>query len=86
MAKRIREFLREEHNLEVIRQLQDHGVHWQDTDPTLVAEAGQFTGKTFVITGTLPGITRDEAKALIQKEWRQSHRYRVQQDQLSVGR
>ncbi len=67
VAKRIREFLREEHNLEVIRQLQDHGVHWQDTDPTMVAEAGPFTGKTFVITGTLPGITRDEAKALIQK-------------------
>lgn len=67
VAKRIREFLREEHNLDVIRQLQDHGVHWQDTDPTMVAEAGPFTGKTFVITGTLPGITRDEAKALIQK-------------------
>ena len=67
VAKRIREFLREEHNLEVIRQLQDHGVHWQDTDPSMVAEEGPFTGKTFVITGTLPGITRDEAKALIQK-------------------
>ena len=33
-----------------------------------VAEDGPFTGKTFVITGTLPGMTRDEAKALIQKE------------------
>ena len=33
-----------------------------------IAEDGPLTGKTFVITGTLPGMTRDEAKALIQKE------------------
>ena len=68
VAKRIRDFFDEEHNLDVIRQLQDLGVHWQDTDPMQVAEDGPFTGKTFVITGTLPGMTRDEAKALIQKE------------------
>lgn len=68
VAKRIRDFLDEEHNLEVIRLLQEHGVHWEDTDPMQVAEDGSFTGKTFVITGTLPGMTRDEAKALIQKE------------------
>ena len=68
VAKRIRDFFDEEHNLDVIRQLQDLGVHWPDTDPMQVAEDGPFTGKTFVITGTLPGMTRDEAKALIQKE------------------
>jgi len=68
VAHRIREFLDEQHNLEVINQLQEHGVHWEDTDPMQIAEDGPFTGKTFVITGTLPGMTRDEAKALIQKE------------------
>ena len=68
VAKRIRDFFDEEHNLGVIRQLQDLGVHWPDTDPAQVAEDGRLTGKTFVITGTLPGMTRDEAKALIQKE------------------
>jgi DNA ligase (NAD+) len=68
VAKRIRDFLDETHNLEVIQQLQDHGVHWEDTDPLQIDEDGPFTGKTFVITGTLPGMTRDEAKALIQKE------------------
>lgn len=68
VAKRIRDFLDEEHNLEVIQKLQDLGVHWADTDPMQIAEDGKLTGKTFVITGTLPGITRDEAKALIQKE------------------
>jgi DNA ligase (NAD+) len=68
VAKRIRDFLDEEHNLEVIQQLQAHGVHWKDTDPMQIAEDGPLTGKTFVITGTLPDMTRDEAKALIQKE------------------
>jgi len=68
VARRIRDFLDEEHNLEVIGQLQELGVHWSDTDPTQVAEDGPLTGKTFVITGTLPDMTRDEAKALIQKQ------------------
>ena len=68
VASRIRDFLDEDHNLEVIRKLQDLGVHWDDTEPMQVAEDGKLTGKTFVITGTLPGITRDEAKDLIIKE------------------
>ena len=33
-----------------------------------IAEDGPLSGKTFVITGTLPSMTRDEAKALIQQE------------------
>jgi DNA ligase (NAD+) len=68
VANRIRDFLDEDHNLEVMHQLQDLGVQWTDTDPMQIAEDGPLSGKTFVITGTLPGMTRDEAKALIQKE------------------
>ncbi len=67
VAARIREFLREQHNLDVINELQELGVHWQDIQPTQAAEDGPLVGKTFVITGTLPGMTRDEAKALIQQ-------------------
>jgi DNA ligase (NAD+) len=66
VAARIRDFLDEPHNLEIIARLQASGVHWQDSEPTQVAEDGPLTGKTFVITGTLPGMTRDEAKSLIQ--------------------
>ena len=58
----------EKHNLEVIRELRQLGVHWEDRDPSRIAEDGPLSGKTFVITGTLPSMTRDEAKALIQKE------------------
>jgi DNA ligase (NAD+) len=68
VAQRIRNFLDEEHNLEVITQLQELGIGWEDLDPTQVAEDGPLSGKTFVITGTLPDMTRDEAKALIQQE------------------
>ena len=68
VAQRIRDFLDEEHNLEVIAQLQELGVQWDDMDPTQVAEDGPLAGMTFVITGTLPDMTRDEAKALIQRK------------------
>jgi DNA ligase (NAD+) len=51
-----------------MNELQQLGVHWEDTSPMQVAEDGPLTGMTFVITGSLPDMTRDEAKALIQKE------------------
>ena len=67
VAQRIRDFLHEEHNLEVMNELQDLGVSWEDLDPSRVEDDGPLLGKTFVITGTLPDMTRDEAKALIQR-------------------
>lgn len=67
VASRIREFLAERHNNDVIRELQASGVHWADAMPNQALGEGPLTGKTFVITGTLAGMTRDEARALIQK-------------------
>jgi len=66
VAARIRAFFAEEHNLEVIARMQEYGVVWQESDPKVVAEDGILAGKTFVITGTLPTMTRDAAKDLIQ--------------------
>ncbi|MGB5624362.1 MAG: NAD-dependent DNA ligase LigA, partial [Woeseiaceae bacterium] len=68
VAQRVRSFFEEQHNLDVIERLQESGVRWSDTRPSTVAEDGPLSGKTFVITGTLPTMTRDEAKARIQKE------------------
>ncbi len=68
VAARVRSFFDEAHNLEVIERLQDLGLHWDDLEPTTIAEDGPLSGKTFVITGTLPSMTRDEAKAMIQSE------------------
>jgi DNA ligase (NAD+) len=67
VAQRVRDFLDEEHNLAVIAQLQELGVHWDDLEPSQGDGDGPLNGKTFVITGTLPDMTRDEAKALIQR-------------------
>ena len=65
VAMRIRHFLDEPHNLEVIRGLRDRGVIWPDREPQQIPADGPFSGKTVVVTGTLPDMTRDEAKAII---------------------
>ncbi|MDA0707088.1 MAG: NAD-dependent DNA ligase LigA [Proteobacteria bacterium] len=67
VASRIRDFFDEPHNLDVIRSLQDSGVHWTDSEPQQAANEGPLSGKTFVLTGTLTAMTRDEAKLLIQR-------------------
>ena len=65
VARSIVEFFVEPHNLEVIAQLRAAGVHWEEGAPAATV-AGAATGKTFVLTGTLPTLTRDAARALIE--------------------
>ena len=65
VAQRVCSFFAEPHNREVIQRLQDSGVHWADSEPMTVINDGALSGKIFVITGTLPTMTRDEAKSLI---------------------
>lgn len=62
VASRIRAFFNEAHNAEVIQRLRDSGVRWKESRPAAVAKGGPLAGKTFVLTGTLTGMTRDEAK------------------------
>lgn len=66
VASRIRSFFGEEHNREVIQALRDLGVHWEESEPQQSPADGPLAGKTFVLTGTLPNMTRDEAKKKIQ--------------------
>lgn len=66
VAARIRAFFDEEHNLNVIARLREYGVEWPEFDPTGTKKDGKLSGKTFVLTGTLPNLTRDQAKDLIQ--------------------
>jgi DNA ligase (NAD+) len=68
VAHRIRAFLDEEHNLDVIRRLLESGVQWDESEPVKAATDGPLSGQTFVLTGTLSEMTRDEAKALIQAQ------------------
>lgn len=71
VAASIAHFLAEPRNRAVIDSLvrpkEDGGagIHWPA--PKAAAE-GALTGKTFVITGTLPGLSREEAAALIEAQ------------------
>jgi DNA ligase (NAD+) len=65
VASSVAGFFAEPHNREVIAQLRGAGVHWRDGVPQRVA-AGPLAGRTFVLTGTLPNWTRDEAKDRIE--------------------
>ncbi len=65
VAANIRAFFHEHHNLEVIDKLRAAGVHWPAVERTRKDEL-RLAGKTFVITGTLTSMTRDEAKARLQ--------------------
>ncbi|MDI3488832.1 MAG: ligase [Thauera sp.] len=67
VARSIVEFFAEPHNREVIEQLRAAGVHWPEGAPAPAA-GGALAGKTFVLTGTLPTLSRDEAKALIEAQ------------------
>ena len=64
VAAHIAGFFAEAHNNDVIDGLLAAGVHW-DT-PTQNTTAQPLAGKTYVITGTLDGMTREEAKAALE--------------------
>ena len=65
VAASIARFFAESHNREGIRQLRAVGVRWPESDPVR-KPAGPLAGKTFVITGTLPTLKRDDAKQMIE--------------------
>lgn len=67
VAESVHTFFAQDHNRDVIRKLQKAGVHWKEHDPAS-APAGEqpLAGRTFVLTGALDGMTRDEAKEALQ--------------------
>ncbi|MBT9497794.1 NAD-dependent DNA ligase LigA [Zoogloea oleivorans] len=65
VARCIVEFLAESHNREVISVLQK-AMRWPETAPAARPEAGALAARTFVLTGTLPTLRRDEAAAMIE--------------------
>ena len=65
VARRVSEFFRHGENLRVIADLKGHGVNWPDTEASPAASTGPLRGKTLVLTGTLEGMTRDEARERI---------------------
>jgi DNA ligase (NAD+) len=63
VARSIRQFFDEPHNRQVIGDLVRRGVHWDKVVPA-PRRVGQV--KSFVLTGTLSRMTRDEARAAIE--------------------
>jgi DNA ligase (NAD+) len=63
VAAHIHNFFGEPHNRDVIHQLLESGIHW----PVSKRPAAQpLTGLTFVLTGTLTQMPRNEAKQKLQ--------------------
>ena len=65
VAQAIKQFFSEPHNLDVIKNLRSAGVHWPEVIHSQPS-AGMLSGKSFVLTGTLPTLSRDEAKERIE--------------------
>ncbi|UAA40515.1 NAD-dependent DNA ligase LigA [Paraneptunicella aestuarii] len=65
VAQHVVHFFGEARNREVIQQLQDAGVHWPQIEKKSQDEQ-PLIGKTFVITGTLSSMGRNDAKARLQ--------------------
>jgi DNA ligase (NAD+) len=68
LAASIARFFAEPHNRESVEQLRAAGVHWTEGPPRVTQTVtGPLHNLTFVLTGTLPTMSRDDAKALIEE-------------------
>ena len=65
VAQSIRTFFDQVHNREVVAQLRACGVTWEEGAPSVVATL-PLAGKTFVLTGTFPTLSREQAKEMLE--------------------
>jgi DNA ligase (NAD+) len=66
VAQSIRTFFEQPHNREVVEQLRAAGITWAEHDGEADTSPKPLAGKTFVLTGSLPTLEREDAKALIE--------------------
>lgn len=64
IAESVFRFFKEKHNREIIRRLAQAGVTMR---APIARRKGPLSGLTFVLTGTLPSFTREQAKQLIEE-------------------
>jgi DNA ligase (NAD+) len=67
LAAQLDEELADEATLDLIRRLRERGLNFELSAEERRAEGGALEGKTFVLTGTLPDLTRDEATKMIKR-------------------
>jgi len=65
VAQSIHTFFQQSHNREVVEQLRACGLRWEEGEPSPVAQL-PLAGKTFVLTGTLPTLSREQAKEMLE--------------------
>lgn len=65
VSKSVHDFFTHKENIAFVKKLIDNGV---SIEKAKVVKGGKFTGQTFVLTGTLSSMSRDEAKEKIKKE------------------
>jgi DNA ligase (NAD+) len=65
VAESIHTFFQQPHNREVVEQLRACGITWPEGEPAAQTPK-PLAGKTFVITGTLPTLGRDDAKDMLE--------------------
>ena len=66
VAQSIHTFFAQPHNREVVEQLRACGITWSEDDGTRDTTPKPLLGQTFVLTGTFPTLSRDEAKDRIE--------------------
>ncbi|KQP38820.1 NAD-dependent DNA ligase LigA [Pseudorhodoferax sp. Leaf274] len=67
VAQSLRTFFEQPHNREVVEQLRAAGVHWPESEGLAAQRVPlPLAGKTFVLTGTLPTLSRDAAKEMLE--------------------
>jgi DNA ligase (NAD+) len=66
VAESVRRFFDEAHNREAVEQLRAGGIVWEEGPPQSTGATGPFAGKTVVLTGTLPTLSREEAKEMLE--------------------
>jgi DNA ligase (NAD+) len=64
VAASIHTFFAQPHNREVVEQLRACGITWEEGEARVIS--GPMVGKTVVLTGTLPTLSRDEAKEMLE--------------------
>jgi len=67
LARQVQEELSDEATLNLIRRLRERGLRFELSTEERRAEGGPLQGKTFVLTGTLTSMTREEATAAIRR-------------------
>ncbi|MSQ65167.1 MAG: NAD-dependent DNA ligase LigA [Limnohabitans sp.] len=66
VAQSLRTFFDQSHNREVVEQLRACGVNWEESAPGARLDL-PLAGHTYVITGTLPTLSRDQAQAMLEE-------------------